>query len=715
MAQSVFSPLWFRVAPMRPRLRSHARIYRQVLRGGTWYVVQDDQTGRYHRLAPAANHMVSLMDGRRTMQDIWERAVAWAGEEGDPPTQDEALRLLAQLHHADLLAGDLPPDIDEIAFRAETSEARNLVSRLRNPLALRLPLLDPDRFLSATMPLVRPAFTWFGAVIWLAVVLTGVVLAALNWGPLTADLADRVFLAQNLLLIALVYPVIKALHELGHGYAVKNWGGEVHEMGLMFLVLIPVPYVDASASAGFPSKWHRAVVGGAGILVELFVAGLAMIFWAAAEPGLARAAAFNAVLIGSVSTLLFNGNPLLRFDGYYVLADLLEIPNLGQRANRHFFHVIKRYAFGMKASFSPATARGERTWFLLYAVGAFLYRLSIMVGIAVFIASKLFFLGVALALWAVANALVFPVLKGLWWLIEAPELRRQRPRALAVSGMGVAALVAGALLLPLPYATRVEGVIDLPEGAALRTGTEGYLAELAVTGEVPAGAQVLRLENAALLARRDLLAAQRAEIALRLEREILRDRAAGQILREQLDHANAALTRIEQEVAALTLVTPAAGHLLLPGARDRSQGYLGRGALVGYLVRPGDAMIRTMVPEARADLVRRRLEGVEVRLVNAPGQSLPAQVIRHVPKARRDLPSIALGTEGGGQIVLDPTAGNASTALDAYLEFDLAVPLPPKALLLGQRVEVRFDHGREPLAYRMSRALRQLFLRQFDV
>ena len=168
----------------------------------------------------------------------------------------------------------------------------------------------------------------------------------------------------------------------------KVWGGEVREVGLMMLVLFPVPYVDASAASAFPSKWRRAVVAGAGIMAELAIAAAAILVWAAAEPGLVRAAAFNAALIGGVSTLLFNGNPLLRFDGYYVFADLVEIPNLAQRANRQVFHLIKRHAFGLSESASAVTARGEAPWLVIYSVAAFIYRFFIVLGIALFIAGN---------------------------------------------------------------------------------------------------------------------------------------------------------------------------------------------------------------------------------------------------------------------------------------------------------------------------------------
>src|SRR5260370_20248483 len=146
----------------------------------------------------------------------------------------------------------------------------------------------------------------------------------------------------------------------------------------MLLVFLPVPYVDASSSAAFPEKWRRALVGAAGIIVELVLASLALFVWLDVEEGLLRAFTYNVMLIGGVSTILFNGNPLLRFDGYYVLADLLEIPNLADRAKRFINYLIIRNLFGVKGASSPATSPGEPFWFILYGVSAFFYRVGIV-------------------------------------------------------------------------------------------------------------------------------------------------------------------------------------------------------------------------------------------------------------------------------------------------------------------------------------------------
>ncbi len=170
-------------------------------------------------------------------------------------------------------------------------------------------------------------------------------------------------LPENLLLMWLVFPVLKLCHEFGHAFAVKARGGEVHEMGVMLLVLTPVPYVDASSAWAFRSKWQRFAVGGAGMMVELFIASIALFLWLAVEPGMFRALLYNIMLIAGISTVLFNANPLLRFDGYYMLMDWLEIPNLRTRSTQYIIYLCEKYLFGgarpSRRSRRPASGRGS--------------------------------------------------------------------------------------------------------------------------------------------------------------------------------------------------------------------------------------------------------------------------------------------------------------------------------------------------------------------
>ena len=283
MSASLFSSSWYKVAYLRVRLRKHASIHRHVYREKIWYVLQDHATGQFQRFTPQAYQQIGLMDGSKTLQQIWDAACERLGD--DLPTQDEVIQLVAQLNKANVIQTDALPDIEQLQRRRREEVRSKFLQQLKSPLSIRIPMLDPERFLAFCMPLVMLIFSRFGAVIWLLTILLGGALAVINWEPLTDNLSDRLLALENLLLMALVYPVVKLVHELGHAYAVKRWGGEVHEMGVMLLVLFPVPYVDASAASSFRNKYQRMLVGAVGILGELLMSAIAMIVWVTAEPG----------------------------------------------------------------------------------------------------------------------------------------------------------------------------------------------------------------------------------------------------------------------------------------------------------------------------------------------------------------------------------------------------------------------------------------------
>jgi putative peptide zinc metalloprotease protein len=715
VAKTLFSSSWYRVADLKPRLRDQAEIHRQRFRKQTWYILQDHQSGRFHRVSPAAHLLICLMNGRRTMREIWELAGERLGE--DQPTQDETIKLLSQLHSSDLVHGDIPPDMGELEHRSARQQRQNIMQRVKNPMSLRFPLLDPDGFLDATLGLVRPIFTPLGFLVWVALTITAIVLAVVHWAELTENLGDRVLVAQNIALMAVVYPVVKAIHELGHAYAVKIWGGEVHEIGLMILVFMPVPYVDASASSAFRDKWRRAVVGGAGIMVEMLLASLALILWLNVEPGLVRALAFNVMLIAGVSTVLFNGNPLLRFDGYYVLSDIVEIPNLGTRANRYLFYLIQRYLFGIEDLDCPATARGERAWFVCYGIAAFFYRITIFVGISLFVGTKLLGVGVLLAIFAAINTFIMPLVKGVKFVASDSRLKDRRRRAVGVCAAVSAVILIAVLVVPVPYATIAQGVVWAPERAALRASAEGLVTEVLSlpNSRVTAGKALIRAEDPELGGRIAVLEAQLRELRLRLDSIKLVDLIQAEMLRDQIVNAEAARDLLRERHKGLTLRANWDGRFIVPRAADLPGRYVNQGELLGYLVEDGDTVVRVVVPQADIDMVRHRTRKVEVRLSWSLKEILPATVKREVPSAVDDLPSMALSTQGGGDVAVDSSNPEAPRALERIFQFDLGLKHKIPENFIGGRVYVRFDHGNEAVASRMFRSLRRLFLSHFRV
>jgi putative peptide zinc metalloprotease protein len=710
----LFSPHWYRVAGLKPQLNPSVRVARHRYRGQPWYVLHDPSSGRSHRMTPQTYQLLGRMDGTRSIDQIWNAALPQLGEAA--PTQDELLQLLGQLHAADVVRCDVPPDAAEIFGRHDRIISARRWASLKNPLSIRFPLWDPDRFLERSLPFVRPLVGRFGLALWLLLVLPALVLAGMHWNDLTANLSDRVLSTQNLLLLWLVFPLVKLLHELGHAFATKVGGAQVHEIGIIFLVFSPVPYVDSSRASGFRSKWGRAGVGAAGMLVETALAALALYLWLAVEAGLVRAVCFNVMLIAGVSTIVFNFNPLLKFDGYFILCDLIEMPNLAQRSQRFAMEAIDRRVFGAPARQPAALQPGERAWLALYAPVAAVYRLIVMVTIATFIATQFFVIGIALALLAVAQGVVWPVAKGLRHVVAGDSLRTRRGQALATAaGLGLG-LVVLLFALPAPYRTVAYGIVWLPEDAHVRAQTSGFVR--AVLKQPGAGLRnadvVLETFDRALDAQLEAQQARVDELDVKLASERFTERTRAAVTQQVLDAERAALDRLLDESARHRLQARTDGRLILQRAGDLQGRFLRNGDIVGYIDPGGRRVVRVVIPQEDIDSVRLHVRAVSVRIASAPEDVLAAKLAREVPAGMDQLPSRALALDAGGPFAMDPRDPQGNKTLNRVFQFDIDVA-QEIAAPVGTRAFVRFDLEPLPLGLQAWRKVRQLFLSRFDV
>ena len=712
----IHSSLWYRVAPLRPQLLTRARLHRHRYRGERWYLLQDPASGRVHRFSPAARLVLAAMDGKRSVEDLWQLAQRQLGD--DAPTQDEIIQLLGQLHASDLLSTDASPDALEVFERGRKQEAAKSRRSWANPMAIRIPLVDPGRFLDRFVPVWRWLWGTPGALIWLAVVLPALVMVPAHWPELTGNLADRVLAADNLLLVALVFPLIKALHELGHATATRARGGEVHDMGIMLLVLMPVPYVDASAATVLHSRWQRALIGAAGMVVELFVAALAFYIWVAAEPGITRALCFNVMLVAGVSTLVFNGNPLLRYDAYYILGDIAELPNLGQRATRYWGYLLERYVLRERNTTSPVQTTSERAWLAGYGLLSSIYRLFVTAAIAIFIGSQFFFIGVVLALWAVAVMVGMPIVRAVRHLQTRQTLRERRVRILGIAAAAIAALGLLAVLVPLPQRTQAEGVIWLPDRSLLRAGANGFIGHVQVQPgtEVKAGQALISRVDPALDAQIRTLEARIAELEASYSVEFVNDRNRAEMVRDQQVAEQAALDRARERAAALLVAAEVDGVFSLSAPQDLPGRWHRQGEVLGYVLGADEPIVRVVIEQAEADLVGRSTRGVAVRLVDEIDRVRAGRITRQVPAGRDETPSKALVASGGGRLTADPRDPEGRKTLERVFQIDVALNEPlGRPAAFGQRVYVRFELEPAPLALQVWRALRRLFLRHFDV
>ncbi|NMT65002.1 zinc metalloprotease [Marinobacter orientalis] len=715
MGKSHFSHHWYRVANLKPALRNHVEIHRQRMRGKTWFIIQDAQSGKYFRVSPATRAMLLRLDGSETIDTIWSEEGQKLGEL--QPTQAEVIQLIAQLYRADLIRGDVPPFMAEFIDRSDKTARQNLLVRYKNPLALRFPLVDPDSFFEKGLPFVRLLFSRWGVIFWALLLVLGSLLATMHWGELTNNLSDRVLSANNVLLLLLLYPVIKVLHELGHGFTVKSLGGEVHDIGLMLLVFMPVPYVDASSSAVLKNRWHRAAVGAAGIMVESGLAVIALFVWLAAEPGIVRAGAFNVMMIGGLSTVLFNGNPLLRFDGYYVLSDILNIPNLGARSNKYLLYLIQHYLFGMREVESVATSKGEARWFIVYGISAFVYRMIIMVAIALFVATQFFFIGILLAALAVLNAVVLPLFKGIKYLFSAHELGQNRRRAKLVSFGAVATLGLLLFVIPARHVTESQGVFSLGEGGAVINTAAGFVAELPLESGtlVEVGTTLLLLEDEELDTQVRSLGAELREFQNSFAAVNLFDQVQANILKEQIARTEATLAHYLSRQEGLTIKARRAGIFILPSSTDLLGRYVSEGKTIAYVVPVQVREAQVVVSSDRSSLVSDDTQSVEVRVEGAIDQLIEAKILRQAPSALISLPSAVLSSEGGGSVAVNPQKDGQLEPLQKHYRFDIELLSEPEQAPVNARVHVHFVHSDKPIGLQWIRTARQTFMSLFNV
>lgn len=711
-------PVWQRLESLRPCLPRHIHLQRRDYNGERWYVLQDKSNGRFHRLSPTAYCLINAMDGRRNLAQV----LAIANQVGiydspeDRPTQEDVIHLLQYLYVADLLVCDFPPSTQELFARREQKKQQRWQRLLMNPLTWHIPLGNPDALLDKLLPLGKVLASRSMGVVWLLVVGYALLQAGTHWSQLTQGQFQRLLSPSNLFLLWLTYPFFKVLHELGHGLFTKVWGGQVTDCGVVFVVGTPLPYVDASAATGFYAKRQRLMVGAAGMAVELFLAAIALLLWIKMPPGFASDFLYNIVIIGSVSTLFFNGNPLMRFDGYHLLTDAFDLPNLATRANQQVSYWVRRYGYGLRNLVSPAQSAKEALFLTAYSLAAFAYRLVILGFIILLVAHYSPTAGLVIGGWLIFFQLVWPALKAAHFLLRAKPLMQVRKRALLVTSGTLAGVLAFLLWVPMPESTSVEAVVWLPDEARVKVESSGQVSEVLVANgdRVEEGQVLVRLHNPALVAE---LAVQRArvrEYEARYRRAWADDRAEAQLIARDLDAIKAEYELLKTRVNHLQVRSPGAGVVRLLHQHHLPGSFFRQGDELAILERPNSVRVRAALLQTEIGRVRQATSTVAVRLASAPAEVVEADMIQHTPIATLELPSPVLGTQGGGRIAVDSRHASGTRVTEQVFLLDMLLRDMQRVGYYGERTYVKFSHPPRPLLAQWYSALQQIFIRYFS-
>lgn len=722
------------------RLRPDLEIVRERSDGHTWWMVKDPVAARYFRFREEEAAVMELLDGQTSLADIRARFE----ERFTPRTISETQihSFVGALHQSGLVLTDRSGQGQQLLERHQAQRRRQRLAALTNVLAIRFRGFDPDGLLNWMYPCIRWMFTrWFAALA-VALVVAALLLVAINFDRFWARLPalDEFFQARSLLWMAAALGFSKVLHELGHALTCKHFGGECHELGLMLLVFTPCLYCNTSDAWMLPSKWRRATIASAGMAVELVLAAAATIIWWLTPPGALNSLCLSTMLTCSVNTLLLNGNPLLRFDGYFILSHLLEVPNLAHKAKAVLVDELSARCLGLPRRSQSLLPERRRGWFALYAVASTVYRWTVTLGILwflkrLFVPYNLEIIGQALLIF-VLGGMIGSTVWSLYKFFRVPgRMQQVKRRRLAATCLVLAAVALAVWYVPLPSRAYATLVIEPRDAQRLYVTAPGVLEEVRVrpgerveTGDVVAVLSDRKIEwEVAQL--QGQVEQQRLKLQS-LERRRVADPTAGpQIpaVEQSLADLEDRLKRRLTERDRLTLKAARAGVVLPPAAtspppalpgrlaswsglpldRNNLGCYLENETLFCLIGEPTRLQATLVIDQADVELVSIGQE-VEIQLDALPGQTLPGR-IEEVAENDLLLAPRQLSTRRGGELETQSDASGqerpTSTSYQARVSLDDA----QGQILLGYRGRAKIHLAPQTLGQRLSRYLSQTF------
>ena len=536
-----------------------------------YWVVKDPVGLKYYRLQPEQYHTLWLLDGKRSLEQIRDALLE------ELPTVrlqlSDIQHLITDLHQKGLAYSQRSGQGAALLKRHREAFKQKVFNTLRSILYVRLPGWDPEKVLQALYP-------WFRWIYHPACVTLVIIVVAASWLFLSVRFDDfrrqlpgfySFFGWPNLLYLWLTLGIAKIIHEFGHGLTCKHFGGECHSMGVMLLVFSPCLYCDVSDSWMLKNKWQRIAIGGAGMYIEVVMSAIAIFVWWNTSPNLLHHLALNIFFVTTVTTVIWNANPLMRFDGYFMMADFLEIPNLRPKADRLLRESFAWYCLGIEAQPDPFMPDRGRVGFVLFAIAAWLYRWLILAGILLFLYTVLKpyglqSIGIMLAIASIAS-IAGGLIYNTYKTISAPRIDPMSRPKIAVTVSVLLCVAAAVLLFPLKLHVKATFIIEPHEVQHVYTSVPGVLVEQCVRpGEhVERDQLLIRLSDEQKNDRyRGLLVEREVQEKAWATYRAVDDVAQQSLTEERLRSLNEQIADFEQQLAQLEVTAPADGIIVAP-------------------------------------------------------------------------------------------------------------------------------------------------------
>lgn len=721
----------------RPDLTAERHRYQ----GRAYMVVKEPVGLNYFRFQEEEYAILQMLDGRTSLDEIKAQFEAQF-----PPQKigvEELQQFIGMLHRSGLIIANVPGQGKQLKLRRDERWRKEWLGKLSNILSIRFKGIDPDRLLNWLHPKLKWMYTPAAVFCCALLALSALSLVLVQFEVFQSKLPTfhQFFNLKNAVWLSIALGATKVIHEFGHGLTCKHFGGECHEMGVMILVLTPCLYCNVSDSWMLPNKWHRIAIGAGGMYIEVVIASICTFIWWFSEPGMLNHLCLSTMFVCSVSTLMFNSNPLLRYDGYYILADLVEIPNLRQKATDILNRKLGHLCLGLEQPDDPFLPERNQIFFALYSVAAAVYRWVVVFSILWFLYEiwkpyRLEIIGQIIGVASIYGLAIQPLWKlGKFFYVPGRIEKVKKPRMYATLGV-LAATAAAVSFIPLPHRVYCTLEIQPRDAKSIYVSVPGELSEVYVKpgDRVEAETQLARLENldvnlalADLNGQRDQTLAQLESLSRQMARDPQGASLQLQPLKESLAAVEKQILDRQIDLERLTLLAPIAGAVLPPPelpkrqnddkqlphwsgtaleAKNRSA-YLDEGVLFCLIGDPQKMEALLVVDQEDIEYLQLG-QTVDIKLDEAPGETLHGEIseIAHEPLT---VSPRSLSNKSGGELATKTDEGGVERPLSTSYQVRVPVEDPEGLLRIGLRGRGRVHSAPQTLGHRVWRYIAQTF------
>jgi len=642
------------IGEVRIALRDDIRFRPQQYGGEASYVIEDPATSSFYRIGVAEYTLISLLDGKNSISDAMHHASSVLGR--DAFTEHDAASICRWLVECGLAKTNTSDEANRLHKKSRNKQ-KQAQQQWMNPVITKVPLFRPERFIDWISPWLMWTTTPFMLVVWVATICLAVHQLITHSSQISVNVSE-ILTPHNWLWLGITWLALKLIHESYHALFCRKFGGEVREAGVVLIAFAPIFYVDVTSSWRFSSKWQRIIVAAAGMYAEIFIGAISAVVWVRTDPGLVNQIAFNVLLLSTITTLLFNANPLMRFDGYYMMSDLLEIPNLGTQGQQYLSYLGRKYLYAVKLS--PALGWEPRDLLIkCYGIAAMFWRILITVGIALMAATL--FHGAGLAL--VAVGAVFwvgvPVFQNLrYFLFGRDQEKPRRAYCLLRLATVVSVLVLVCNFTPWPFSIKAPGVVDYRAGGVVRTEVGGFVRQVHVqAGDVVQQGQLIaELENAQLFAE-----TKRLECALEASKKRI-DMAsrAGEVSTQLIEQDNrrnleTQLAERMEQLACFRIVAPMSGQIVSDDLEALLGTYLTEGHELLVIGDETQKEIKLSIAQEDAELFSSQIgPNVTVKMRGGNREKIQLPITAVEPGASTAVEYTSITAAAGGSIIVRP-------------------------------------------------------------